>query len=500
MAYPSLYQINTPVFLTELSRSRRRPATLDDLPDSDLDALAARGFDWVWFLGVWQTGPAGREISRSIPEWRREFQALLPDLSEEDITGSFFSVANYSVHSNFGGDVALARLRERLETRGLKLLLDFVPNHTARDHPWVQQHPDFYVSGNEADLAREPWNYTRVGRSEDRTCILAHGRDPNFPGWPDTFQLNYGHPAVQEAMIGELLKVAARCDGVRCDMAMLLLPEVFERTWGIKAAPFWPKATRAVRERYPEFLFMAEVYWDLVWTLQHQGFDYCYDKRLYDRLRDGQARPVREHLRAGLDFQDRLARFLENHDEPRAAAVFPPEIHRAAAVITFLSPGLRFFHQGELEGKQKRVPVHLRRGPEEPVYGEMLKFYNLLLACLREETFRQGAWRLLEPVAAWEGNGTFDHFIAYGWSGPNAAQRLVAVNFGSTQGQCYVRLPFPKLAGRTWRLQDRMGSAVYDRSGDDLLNRGLYLDMPAWGYHIFSVIEPDASVGTNSFK
>ena len=489
--YPSLYQINTPVFLSELSRNRGKRATLDDVPDSDLDALAGGSFDWIWFLGVWKTGTMGGEISRSVPEWRREFQAVLPDLSEEDITGSFFSVADYSVHPNFGGDAALARLRERLKTRGLKLLLDFVPNHTARDHRWVPQHPDYYVTGNEADLAREPWNYTRVGRSENRADradrIMAYGRDPYFPGWPDTLQLNYGHPAVQEAMIAELLKAAARCDGVRCDMAMLLLPEVFERTWGIRAAPFWPKAIDAVRERFPEFLFMAEVYWDLEWTLQHQGFDYCYDKRLYDRLREGEARPVREHLSAGLDFQDRLARFLENHDEPRAAAVFPPERHRAAAVITFLSPGLRFFHQGELEGKRKRVPVHLRRGPEEPVDGEMLKFYDLLLACLREEPFRQGNWRLLESAAAWEGNGTFDHFIAYGWSGPNGALRLVAVNFGSTQGQCYVRLPFPELAGRAWRLQDRMGSAVYDRNGDDLLNRGLYLDMPAWGYHLFSV-------------
>lgn len=484
--YPSLYQINTPVYLAKLSKNRQCPATLDDIPDSDLDALAAKGFDWIWFLGVWQTGAKGREVSRSVPEWRREFQALLPDFSEEDITGSFFSVVDYSVHSNFGGDPALARLRKRLKARGLKLLLDFVPNHTARDHRWVKERPDFYVSGNEADLAREPGNYTRVGGSGDRGRMMAYGRDPYFPGWPDTFQLNYGHPPLQEAMTGELLKIAERCDGVRCDMAMLLLPEVFERTWGIKAAPFWPMAIRAVRERSPDFLFMAEVYWDLEWTLQHQGFDYCYDKRLYDRLREGEARPVREHLRAGLDFQGRLARFLENHDEPRAAAVFPPEMHRAAAVITFFSPGLRFFHQGEPEGHQRRIPVHLRRGPEEPIDGEIAQFYSRLLACLREDPFRQGEWQLLEAVAAWEGNGTFDHFIVYGWSGPNGALRLAAVNFGPTGGQCYVRLPFPELAGRDWQLQDRMGPAVYDRNGDDLLSRGLYLDMPAWGDHIFS--------------
>ena len=201
-------------------------------------------------------------------------------------------------------------------------MLDFVPNHTGLDHPWVEDHPEYYIPGTELDLARAPQNYTWVKRKQG-DLLLAHGRDPYFPGWPDTLQLNYGNPATQEAMIGELLKIAGQCDGVRCDMAMLVLPEVFERTWGIRAQPFWPKATQRVREQVPDFCFMAEVYWDLEWTLQQQGFDYTYDKRLYDRLRERHARPVREHFHAGLDYQNKLARFLENHDEPRAAATFP---------------------------------------------------------------------------------------------------------------------------------------------------------------------------------
>ena len=167
-------------------------------------------------------------------------------------------------------------------------------------------------------------------------------------------------------MIGELARIAEQCDGVRCDMAMLVLPEVFERTWGIRADPFWPRATESVRRKHPQFRFMAEVYWDLEWTMQQQGFDYAYDKRLYDRLREGHARPVREHFHAGLDYQDKLARFLENHDEPRAAATFSPDIHEAAAVITFLSPGLRFFHQGQFQGRRKRISPHLVRAPQEP--------------------------------------------------------------------------------------------------------------------------------------
>ena len=161
--------------------------------------------------------------------------------------------------------------------------------------------------------------------------------------------------------------MAGKCDGVRCDMAMLLLPDVFQRTWGLTPEPFWPRATAAVRAAHPGFTFLAEVYWDLEWTLQQQGFDYCYDKRLYDRLQAGNAHAMRDHLNAGLDYQDKLARFLENHDEPRAASTFAWPQHRAAAAITFLSPGLRFFQQGEFEGARVRVPAHLCRGPVEPV-------------------------------------------------------------------------------------------------------------------------------------
>src|ERR1041385_8090358 len=131
--YPSLYQINTRVWLTDLSRALRRATTLDDIPDAELDRIAELGFDWVWFLSVWQTGLAGQRVSRANPEGRREFHETLPDLREEDIAGSGFAIIGYTVHQALGGDAALARLRERLRQRGLRLLLDFVLNHTGLD-------------------------------------------------------------------------------------------------------------------------------------------------------------------------------------------------------------------------------------------------------------------------------------------------------------------------------------------------------------------------------
>jgi hypothetical protein len=290
---------------------------------------------------------------------------------------------------------------------------------------------------------------------------------------------------LQQAMIGELERIAGQCDGVRCDMAMLVLPDVFERTWGRRAELFWPGAIARVREKVPGFCFMAEVYWDLEWTMMQQGFDYAYDKRLYDRLREGHARPVREHLYAGLDYQNKLARFLENHDEPRAAATFAPGMHEAAAVITYLSPGLRFFHQGQFEGRRKRISPHLVRAPLEAGDPARQQFYAALLAVLRRPTVRDGQWSLLECMPAWAGNPTGDAFLAWSWHTRDNQRLLIAVNYAGHQSQCYVRLPFPDLAGRKVRLKDLMGPASYDRDGSDLASRGLYLDLPPWGHHVF---------------
>ena len=484
--YPALYQINTRVWLTELSRASGRRATLDDIPDAELDHLAALGFDWVWLLSIWQTGPAAQAISRAHTGWRREFADTLPDLTDDDVAGSGFAIRSYMVHRDLGGAEALARLRRRLQQRGLKLMLDFVPNHMAPDHEWIDAHPDYFVHGDESDLVRSPYNYCHV-QTSNGPLVLAHGRDPYFDGWPDTLQLNYGNPELQQAMIGELKRIAGQCDGVRCDMAMLVLPDVFERTWGIRAEPFWPKAIEAVRREYPHFKLMAEVYWDLEWTMQQQGFDYTYDKLMYDRLRDAKARPVREHLHAGLDYQEKLARFLENHDEPRAAASFEPGEHEAGAIITFLSPGLRFFHQGQFEGRRKRISPHLVRAPQEPAEASLQGFYEKLMAVLRQTIFRDGTWSLVEIVPAWEGNWTSDCFIAWTWQRDDGERRLVVVNYAGNQSQCYVRIPFADVTGSTVRLTDMMGPASFDRDGNDIVSRGLYLDLPPWGYHVFEL-------------
>jgi hypothetical protein len=285
-------------------------------------------------------------------------------------------------------------------------------------------------------------------------------------------------------MIAQLIRIARQCDCVRCDMAMLVLPDVFERTWGLSMRPFWPAAVAACRQVQPEFTILGEVYWDLEGEMLGQGFDYTYDKSLYDDLVDRKTGDLRLRLSAPFEYQRRMGRFLENHDEPRAAATFSPESHRAAAAITYLAPGLRFFQHGQLAGARIRPSVHLRRRAAETPDVEIEAFYGRLLELLRSND-DQHEWQLLWPFAAWAGNETHRNFVSFAWGSGDRPSLLVAVNYSDHRSQCYVPMPFASLAGKMVTLSDAFEGEVYERSGDDLLARGLYLDVPAWKAHAF---------------
>jgi hypothetical protein len=485
--YPRLLQVNTRTWLTALGQTAGRPITLAEVPDAALDRWVAQGYDWLWLLGVWRVGPAVQAAARGNEVLRRELLAVLPDVTDADICGSCFAIAGYDVDETLGGDAALASLRTRMAERGLRLMLDFIPNHVGLDHPWVGTHPEWFVHGTAADLADRPLDWIQLDLPGGPT-VLAHGRDPHFPGWSDTLQLNYGVPALQAAMAGELRRVAARCDGVRCDMAMLVLPEVFETTWGVAAEPFWPRAIAQVKEAWPGFLFLAEVYWDLEWTLHQQGFDMCYDKRLYDRLRSGPAAPVREHLAADPRYQSRLARFLENHDEPRALTTFGPGQYQAAAVVTYLTPGLRFFHDGQREGHRLRVPMQLCRAPHEPAAPDLADFYDQLAEVLRHPVFRAGDWQLLpcQPPAPEEEDDA-DHCLAWAWTGAGGARWLIVVRYGPEPGHCAVVLPpgWPPTASLALRLADAAGAVA---PGAPIRDGALVVELAAWGFRVFEVV------------
>ena len=393
---PLIYELNTWAWLTHLERKYKAKFDLGSIPREEWDELKQFRADGVWLMGVWTRSPAGTKISRENPELNREYRTILADFTEADVSGSPYCINSYTVEPHLGGRKALAAARHELASRGLSLLLDFVPNHVAPDHPWVTQHPEYFVQGTPESLRADSSAFFQAGNT-----IIARGRDPYFAPWPDTAQLNAFNPGLRSAVVATLTDIASQCDGVRCDMAMLMLNKVFEKTWAnrVGSTPpteYWREVIAGVRKQNANFTFIAEAYWDLEWELIQNGFDYCYDKRLYDRLVHDSAEAVRGHLLADINYQRHMIRFLENHDEPRAAATFPPRKNRAAAVAFLTLPGAKLLHEEQMDGFRTHLSVHLGRRPEEPEDFALHSFYRTLLNRVRNADLFRGTWRLCE--------------------------------------------------------------------------------------------------------
>jgi hypothetical protein len=449
--HPHLYEISAWPWLERLSREENRRVTLGDVPPAAWDAIAKTGMDCVYLMGVWQRSAVGRLMGRTDPALVAEYDRGLPGWELSD--------------------------------RGMSLILDFVPNHTGFDHEWVRTNPEYYVQGTLDNYRAEPILYHPIEDEDGATVrFIACGRDPFFAPWRDVAQLNYFNPGTRDAMIGVLQTIAKHCDGVRCDMAMLVLNDVFAQTWGgrvdlLHAAPadeFWPQATRRAKMTY-----LAEVYWDREYQLQQQGFDYTYDKRLLDRLEHGHVDEARGHLHAEPTYSAKLARFLENHDEARSAPVFGHRI-RAAAALTFTLPGLRFFFDGQFEGVPLRLPVQLGRWPVDPVRPEIRDLYSRLLKAIDKPLFHDGEWSLLTVRGA--GDSSNGNLLASAWrKGKDVAVVVANVSHHDAQGLVEVG-ELPK--GETFDLKDQLSDQSYRWTRADLGN-GLYVRLTSGDAHLF---------------
>jgi hypothetical protein len=480
----TIYEINTWVWLTDLSKKSNAPVDLSSVPPAEWDAIAQYGFDAVWLMGVWERSPAGIAIANRNPTLMADFHRALPDFRPEDNVGSAYCVRRYVVDQHLGGPEGLAIARQELAKRGMKLLLDFVPNHIAPDSPWIKDHPEHFMQGSADDLRNDPGSYLEIGEK-----IFACGKDPYFPAWPDVVQVNAFEPSFRPAVIQLLLGIADQCDGLRCDMAMLLINNIFARTWGeragrMPAAEYWPDVIAAIKQQHPQFLFLAEAYWDLEWELQQQGFDFCYDKRLYDRIEHDDVEGVRLHLNADLAYQQKLVRFIENHDEPRATMAFPDPKSQAAAIMIATIPGAKLFHEGQFEGRQARVPTFLGRRREEPPDAACQAFYKKLLTAINTAAFREGQWALCH-CSGWPDNASYQRLGVWAWTKDDDRQ-LIVINLSDSSVQARVHVPWDDLKQKTWRLADALSEATYDRGGDEMSNNGLYIDLAPWAGQILA--------------
>jgi hypothetical protein len=272
-------------------------------------------------------------------------------------------------------------------------------------------------------------------------------------------------------------------------MAMLVLRRVFRKTWSnyvraeASAEEFWPLVTKEIGRR--PFLWLAEVYWGLEEELLKLGFDYAYDKKFYDMLLYGDIQGLKAHLLAPVAYQEKLTRFLENHDEARAMEVFGPERIYPAMVIQSTLPGMKFWHHGQFEGSLIHVPIQLRRAPAEPRKTKFADFCERLLHEVNHPVFHEGSWQMCETYG-WPDNDSHRHLLTWSWHREND-RRLIVVNFTSSRVQAYVRMPHKWLPeGESITYRDPLKDETYVRSRVQVQESGLYVELRPWDFHFFS--------------
>jgi glycosidase len=484
---PRILEINTRVWINQFGKNKN----LSTIPDDIIDYWKENGFDLIWLMGIWKNN---KEIVKEFcfePGLIAAYNDSLKDWKNDDVIGSPYSIDKYEVNPALGTLENLLLLKERLNKKGIKLILDFVSNHFSAKSSLIWSNKEIFLEADEFLFKNDPYTFYKSPANEDE--YLAHGRDPFFPPWKDTAQINIYSSEARNFMIDILLNLTDVCDGVRCDMAMLPLNNIFYNTWiGVlkkygfekPEKEFWEEAILTVKKKRKDFLFIAETYWDLEWQLQNLGFDYTYDKRLTDRLGGSDLHSIRDHLHAEEAYQQKSVRFLENHDEERAIVKFGRERSLAAAVIISTIPGMIFYFDGQCVGKKIKLPLQLGREPVEKKDEKVKEFYDKLLYITKSEIFKNGDWKILEPFAGGDNDDSYQNLLAWQWRLGNEV-RLVIVNYNNSTSRCRLKFDLD-ISNEEVVLSDILNETEYKRSKKEIIEKGLFVELKSFNSHIFS--------------
>lgn len=474
----TILEVNTWAWIQQFTDASGRRLTLGELPEEAWDELVRTKASAVWLMGVWTRSKKGVALSLKNKWLIDELRNAFPDLKDAEVIGSPYCVQKFETDSRLGGDAGLACARVKLRERGVRLILDFVPNHLALDHEWVAAHPEWFIRGTKEDLVHSPHDYVEVNEQ-----VFAFGKDPNLPAWCDVLQLNAFNPDQRRGAISALKKMATQCDAVRCDMAMLLLNDVFSKTWRhrVGAAPemdYWTAVISEIKREHPNFRFLAEAYWGLEPALLEQGFDACYDKVFYDRLLDDSVTSFRQHLIDSAAVQDRLIRFLENHDEPRVAAILGQPKVLAALVILMTLPGIRLIHEGQLDGKKIKMPLHVARSPSEQIDPAVAKWFSWITEFSERSNFRDGIWSQCRT-------GPVDDGSVLSWCWKIQSQYyLIAINYDAAPSRGWVELPS---GDEKLFVEEDYRDLVLHGTRGELHNGRIEVDLKPWEFRMLKI-------------
>jgi len=526
---------STHVWLDQLSRRYARDIrTLDAIPDEELATLARRGVNGLWLIGLWQRSHASAEIKQR--------------MGDPDAAASAYSLDDYRIADELGGEAALADLRERAMRHGVRLSSDMVPNHMGLDSRWVIEHPERFLSLPEPpipsyrftgpDLSRDErvtiriedgyWDrsdaavvFQRVDRQSGETRYIYHGNDGTSMPWNDTAQLDYLRPEVREAVIATILDVARRSPIIRFDAAMTLARRHIQRLWypppggGGDAVPtrvgqgmstaafeaampveFWREVVDRVAAEVPDTLLLAEAFWMLEgYFVRTLGMHRVYNSAFMHMLRDERNAEYRALIKETLAFDPevlkRFVNFLNNPDERTAIDQFgDDDRYFCAATLLVTLPGLPMFGHGQVEGFAEKYGMEFRRArwDEEPKAWLVERHEREIFPLLhRRHLFAEVRdFRFFDFVAP-DGRVAEDVFAFANRVGDDRAVVVVHSRYAEVRGTIRDSVPFSVREGDQRRVAtDTLGRALgLPRDGDAWI---VYRDMVSGLEHLHSCL------------
>ncbi|MBP8794106.1 MAG: hypothetical protein KBH29_13095 [Lutibacter sp.] len=487
---PRLLELNARIWIRRFGQD----FTLTSVPDDQITRWKELGFDMIWLMGVWDNNKDVINEYCFEPELISSYNSALKDWHKDDVIGSPYSIDRYEINPLLGTREDLLSFKKRLNNAGISLILDFVCNHFSAKSSLIWSNKEIFLTADEFIFKNDPYTfYPSPANSKE---YLAHGRDPLFPPWKDTAQINFYSREARNYLTSVLIDLTDLCDGVRCDIAMLPLNNIFYNTWiGVlkkygfekPEKEFWEEAISQVKIKRDDFIFIAETYWDLEWQLQNLGFDFTYDKRLTDRLAAGAIHSIKEHLQAEKVYQEKSVRFLENHDEDRAIVKLGRERSIAAAVVISTISGITFYFDGQCEGKKIKLPVQLGREPEEKQDEKIKEFYRNLFRITKADIFRNGTWKLLETSPVADSDLSYENLLAWEWRLGNEL-RIVVVNYYHSTSRCRLKFNIQSKSDDIV-LTDLLNNVTYKRSVKEISEKGLFVELKTFNSHIFSFSE-----------
>ncbi len=476
------------VWLDQLSKRHRRSIRrLDEIPDEELARLASWGFNGLWIIGVWERSPASERIKQRT--------------GNPEAAASAYSIYDYVIAADLGGEEALADLRDRAGKRGIRLACDMVPNHLGILSKWTIEHPDWFIqresppfpgySYTGEDLSQDEragvfledryWDQTDAAvtfkledRQREETRYVYHGNDGTHTPWNDTAQLNYLLPEVREAVMETILHVAKLFPIVRFDAAMTLTKRHFQRLWYPKTgeagaipsraeqgmsraqfdrhmpAEFWREVVDRVAAEAPGALLLAEAFWLMEgYFVRTLGMHRVYNSAFMNMLKDEENADYRATITNILEFSpeilERFVNFMSNPDEETAAEQFGNgDKYFGVAVLMATMPGLPMFGHGQIEGFAEKYGMEYRRAyRDETVDADFLRRHEVeVFPLMRRREFFTGVEHFaLYDFLADGGSVNEDVFAYSNRDGDHRVLVLYNNCLASTQGCIHLSTP-----------------------------------------------------------